>query len=261
MSQRIAAMPHMKAHSAKSVQQVLVQLPLRYRLIGLIAVASVCTVLVSSEALSVYDQVYSRFTQVATSDKNKIEEADNALQSIAQVSTDALDSIITRTTDPAHSHAAAQAIDTDFDNFRQTLVAIDNSLAAGAESDAFTKTDQAVYDQFWPHLSAMQTAQQRNDPAAVISEYTAADQVLEQSIIPNLTAIDQYHFAAMQRTEQDARGAIISQLAVLIILSGVLAAFLIALSFWLRLRLHRYVTPGLDAAMLISGVCVLVYIR
>jgi len=224
---------------------------LRYRLLILAGVALGLILITAVQGLSVYDTTYRLFQNVALDNKAQIEDSDNALQAIAQVSTDVVDSVITKSNNSTQSDAAAAAIDNDFDGFRNVMFKVNANLAAGPEADAFYSAERAVYDEFWPHISAMLTAESRGDTATVVQEYSTADSVLEQTIIPNLTTVEEYNFAAMQRTELNARAAIITQLVLLMVPALGLAIFVTTSSFWLRRKVRRYLTPGMDAALVL----------
>jgi hypothetical protein len=230
------------------------RLQLRYKLLGITAIALGLTLITIAQTLAAYATTYQLFENVTLENKANIEDSDNALQAIAQVSTDVIDSVITKSNSASKSDAAIKAINSDFDSFRLVMFKVNANLAAGPESDAFYTAERAVYDDFWPHISAMLTAESRGDTATVVQEYSTADGILEQTIIPNLTTIEEYDFAAMQRTEQNARTAITSQLVLLMAAAGGLVIFVTAFSFWLRRKVRRYLTPGLDGAMILCWV-------
>src|SRR5262249_48594237 len=139
---------------------------------------------VISLALSTYDQGYQYFQNVALDSKAKIQDSDAALQSVAQVSTDVVDSVITA--DASQNASANNAIYDDFDKFRRDMFKVNTNLEAGPETAAFFIAERAVYDEFWPHITAMLTARSRGDSATVVQEYSAADDILESKVIDNL---------------------------------------------------------------------------
>jgi len=229
--------------------------PLRTRLALLTAIGLILITLAGAVAANFYQLIYQRFQDVAVSSRIKIQDSDAALQAIAQVSRDAIDAVITASTDPAKSRTAAAAVNTDFASFRQALFKVQGNLASDQENNTFTQAESAVYNDFWPHLTAMLAAQTRGDTANVSVEFSRANTALEQTVIPNLTAVEQDNFATMQLTQQVASGDMTIQLVILTILAAAAALLLTAISFWLRGKLRRYLTLGLDLAVVLAWIC------
>lgn len=213
-------------------------------------VGTVMALLIIVQSLNTYDVAYRFFQNVALDSRAKIQDSDAALQSIAQVSTRVVDSVISASS--TSDTDAAQAIYDAFDQFRRDMFRVNSNLETGPETDAFYKAEGAVYNEFWPTITAMMAAQKRGDQTAVIQAYSAADEVLEHTIIPNLTQVEEYNFAAMQRTEREANAAIFPQALVMLLLAVGLAVLITGLSFWLRLKVRRYLTPALDAAAILA---------
>src|SRR5579863_2196208 len=79
---------------------------LRYKLLGLTATALGFALITIAQALAAYSTTYQLFENVALNNKANIEDSDSALQAIAQVSTDVVDSVITKSNSTSKNDAA-----------------------------------------------------------------------------------------------------------------------------------------------------------
>jgi len=75
--------------------------------------------------------------------------------------------------------------------------------------------------------------------------------LLKMKSCPNLQRIETTNFAAMKDAEAQPSGIIITQTLLLGLKMVVLTVALMTLSFWLRNALRRYISPGIDSAMVL----------
>jgi hypothetical protein len=96
------------------------------------------------------------------------------------------------------------------------------------------------------HMGSMLNA---DDRSHALAAYFAADQILTAQIIPSLSQLEDRNFQQMVTQQENASHIIVGQTLLLALPVISLCATLTALSFWLRRKLRRYLTPGIDLAM------------
>jgi len=101
---------------------------------------------------------------------------------------------------------------------------------------------------------------QRSNLTAARQEYLFADAQLRTRIIPALQQLEALNFDAMVAAGQRAGTEISQQVYLLAIFGIILAIGLTVLSFWLRGRVRRLLTPGIDAALILGWVLVLIMV-
>jgi hypothetical protein len=115
--------------------------------------------------------------------------------------------------------------------------------------------DTYTYSRYWRHISNLMA--QRSNIDLARKQYLFADDHLRNQIIPSLETLEALNFDSMVETSERAGGIMTFQALVLAVLVIGLAVGLTALSFWLRRKIRRYITPGLDAAMVVTWIVAL----
>jgi hypothetical protein len=115
--------------------------------------------------------------------------------------------------------------------------------------------DTYTYSRYWRHISNLMA--QRSNVELARKQYLFADDHLRNQIIPSLETLEALNFDGMALTGQQAGSIMASQAFLLALLAIGLAGGLTILSFWLRRKVRRYITPGLDGAMVLAWVVAL----
>ena len=224
----------------------------RYRLAIAAAALGVLTVVVAFQLLGAYGITYTLFDNIGQTSSLRVDTSEQALQHIARVGT-----AIADLSNPAGTDQDQQtALNTAYANFalfRADLFTLHTDLDS-AEQTTFSTLENAVYNQFWPQMALAVAAQQSRNETAVHDAYVKADSYLEGDITLSLRQIEIANFAAMKAVERQAGGVIIAQAILLGFLFMLLACSLTVLSFWLRFRVRRLLTPGIDGATVLAWV-------
>ncbi len=217
------------------------------------AAALLLTLFAISQALAVYSSAYAQFSKVVEQSSVKVQAAEQALAAVAAMDTNAADFIATAPDNPEHWKAFS-AVRTSYRDFRTQLFAVRSNLNPDSpeENDNYQKADQFSFEQFWQHIGNLLTAQQNGDRQTAINEYITADNYLQNQIVGYLQNLERLNFDDMVRVQQNAATVINGQAVFLGVIVIALAIGLTILSFWLRQKVRRVLTPGIDAAMVLG---------
>jgi len=216
------------------------------------------------QAIRAYSVTFERFRSIAEDSTAKVDAAEAALQYVADMDTRAAIFVATAPDNPVHWQSQ-DAIHASFQKFREEMYIVRSRLdqpdqADNPETLDYDKVEYFSFDQFWQHLGNLLTAQQNGDNATALSEYVIADNYLQNQINRYLLDLEALNFQAMENTQRGAAAAINGQVALLALVVIVLAAALTVLSFWLRTRVRRILTPGIDLAMALGWLLALLMI-
>jgi hypothetical protein len=226
----------------------------RYSLVVSGAAAVLLALLVIAQASNAYQTAYNLFQQIAVTNSTKVNAAEEALQRLANTSQATADYTALSSDTPLYEQAQNN-IFRNFQDYRDQMFILQSNLASPDEHTAFTVADTYTYSRFWRHVSNLMS--QRSDPTAARREYLFADAQLRNRIIPALQELEALNFSDMVAAGQSAGSSITGQVGVLLVLAGALALGFTYLSFWLRGKVRRYLTPAIDLAMVISWVLIL----
>ncbi len=237
-----------------SVSTILTKIQTRHRLVLGAGVIVILALFAAARTLDVYNNAYQLFNGIVQQDSVRIDASEQALAHIASASTSAADFSTTADTNPAHQNARI-TIYSEFQQFRDDMFILHTNLDA-TEQPIYASIEQAVYDEFWPQIGLVIAARQSGAATqkvqAARDAYLQADTFLENQISTSLQQLETANFTAMKDAEQQAGRTIIAQTFLLGVTLLIVAAALTALSIWLRRTLRRYITPGIDAAMIVS---------
>ncbi|MEP7289725.1 MAG: hypothetical protein ABI947_28570 [Chloroflexota bacterium] len=228
----------------------------RFRLVGGGVLAVLLALLAIVLSLNAYETTLSQFRSIALNNSAKVDAAEQSLQYVASMAANAATFVITAADSSSH-WAAQDAVHSDFQKFRDQMFAVRNTLSGAQEQDIYLNIEYFSYDQFWRHISNLLTAEQNGDKATATSEYLVADNYLQNQIVRYLQQLEALNFQAMEATQQSAATTIWTQALILGFFTLVLALGLTFLSFWLRGKVRRYLTPGIDVALVVAWVLAL----
>ena len=211
----------------------------------------VLALLAMAQAYNAYGRTYENFRSIAEDSTAKVSAAEQALQFVADIDTYAARFVATASDNPTH-WTDLDAIHSSYQNFREQMFTVRAQLDTQQEHDIYDQIDYFAFDQFWQHIGTLLTDQQNGDNADAIKEYIVADNYLQNQIARYLLQLEALNFQTMQTTQQQAGAAITTQVVLLAVLVILLAIGLTALSFWLRNRVRRVFTPGIDVAMVLG---------
>lgn len=216
------------------------------------------------QAIRAYSVTFERFRSIAEDSTAKVDAAEAALQYVADMDTRAAIFVATAPDNPIHWQSQ-DAIHTSFQMFREEMYIVRARLdhpdqADDPETTDYNKVEYFSFDQFWQHLGNLLTAQQNGNNATALSEYIIADNYLQNQINRYLLDLEALNFQTMEETQRGAATAINGQIALLALVVIILAVALTALSFWLRNRVRRVLTPGIDLAMALGWLLALLMI-
>lgn len=230
------------------------RLQTRYRLLIMGGGAILLALLVIAQATNAYATSYRLFEDIAVRNSTKVDAAEQALQNIASASQATAD-YAALTSDTPLYEAAQNNIFRYFHDFRGEMFILRSNLESTEEESAFTVADTYTYSRFWRHVSNLLS--QRSDLDAARREYLSADNHLRNRIIPALQQLEALNFDKMVESGNQAGAIINTQIVLLAIPALALALLLTFISFRVRQIVHRYLTPGIDAAMILGWVLLL----
>jgi hypothetical protein len=221
----------------------------RYTLV----LGGVAIVLLSLLALltvvNAYSTAFNLFESIAVFYGTKVDASERALQYISRTSQATADYTALSSDTPLFEQAVND-IFRNFNLYRDEMFILRSNLQSADEETAFTTADTFSYSRFWRHVANLIDG--RSDEDLARREYLSADNNLRNRIIPALEALESENFDLMV----DAGNRAGSDIARQVILVGVttigLAAVLTYLSFWLRGKVRRYITLGIDIALVIA---------
>jgi hypothetical protein len=206
------------------------------------------------QALNAYSISYELFRNLIEVNSTTVDASEHALQDIAQVSQAAADYAVLTSDTPLYEQSQNN-IFRDFSSFRDEMFILRSNLQDAEERTAFTTADTFAYSSFWRHITDL--VSQRSDDAIARQQYLDADNHIRTWINPALQKLENLNFQQMVAAGQQAGANIIGQVILLAIPAIALAVLLTYLSFMLRQKVHRYLTPGIDAAVVLSWVILL----
>ncbi len=247
MSAVQAAVPH------REVSQTGFRWQTRYRLVAAGGVAILVALIVISLAVNAYNSTYAMFENIAIVNSTNVDAAEQALQYLANTSQATAD-YAALTSDTPLFEQAQNNIFRNFHRFRDQMFILRENLHTPEDQTAFTVADTYTYSRFWRHVSNLLS--QRSNIEAARREYLSADNHLRNRIIPALQELEALNFQAMVDEGEQAEAGIIAQVILLVIPAVGLALGLTYLSFWLRQKVRRYLTPGIDVAAILGWVLI-----
>jgi len=241
-----------------------IKLSTRTRLATSLAIAGLLALITILQAFNTYTGAFERFRSIAEDSTAKVDASEAALRAVARIDSGAAVFVATAPDNNTHWDSQA-AIHASFDDFRNQMFIIrarltNPDVSSDAETIDYTQISYFTFDQFWQHIGNLLTAEQNGDTATATQEYIIADNYFQNQIIRYLLDLESRNFSAMQDTSSGAADAINQQTVLLGIAAFVLIVLLTALSFWLRWRVRRVLTPGLDVAFVLGWVLAIVMI-
>ena len=227
----------------------------RRRLLVLGGVGVVLVVITLLQALNAYGTSYDLFRNLIDVNSTTVDASEHALQDIAQVSQAAADYAVLSSDTPLYEQSQNNMFRA-FSSFRDEMFTLRSNLQDAEERTAFTTADTFAYSSFWRHVSDL--VSQRSNAAVAQQQYLDADNHVRLWINPALQKLENLNFQQMVAAGQQAGANIIGQVILLAIPAIALAVLLTYLSFMLRQKVHRYLTPGIDLAVVLSWVLLLI---
>ncbi len=228
----------------------LARLQTRFQLVLGGALLALAALLVMSAASSTYNTAYSLFQGIVQDNSVKVNASEQALQHIASASTSLADYLITPENSPTHPKALT-AIYNEFKSFRDEMFTL-RAGVSDTEREGINTLEKVAYDQFWPQIGIALWEQQIGNNAAARTTYVTINDLLEKNIVPALQGIERTNFEAMVKAEKQAGMTIVGQSFIVGALGFGVAAGVTVLSHWLRRKIRRYLTPGIDGAVVLA---------
>ncbi len=227
----------------------------RWRLVLGGALAVLLALLALSQSVAAYNTAYGLFSNIAEVSSTTVDASEQALQDLAGTSQAAADYALLSSDTPLYEQAQNN-IFRDFSHLRDELFALRNNIQTVDERAVFTIADTYAENRFWRHLMTL-VALRSNDEQAR-QQYLYADDHVRNWISPALSSLESLNYQQMVLSGQQA-GTIIAGRIVLLVLPALLVALLVTyLSFQLRRKIHRYLTPGIDAAAVVAWLLLLI---
>ncbi len=233
------------------------RLQTRYRLLLLGGAALLLTLITLAQALNAYNTAYELFRGIAEVNRTTVDASERALQYIAQASQAAADYTLLTSDTPLYEQSQT-SIFRNFANFRDEMFILRGNLQSDEERTAFTVAETFTNSRFWRHVSDL-IAQRSND-AVARQQYLAADNHVRSWINPALQRLETVNFEQMEQAGRDAGSIITTQVFLLAVPALGLALLVTYLSFMLRRKVRRYLTPGIDAALVLCWLLLLVLV-
>jgi len=223
----------------------------RLRLIGIGAGLIALTLFTLYAANSSYNTTLELFRGLVEVNATKVNASEAALAAIARVDSQAANFIATAPDDPKH-WTSLDGIHSSFQDFREEMFKVKANLASDSEREVYQKAERYAFDDFWQHIGNLLTAQIAGDRAKAIHEYVTADNYLQNQVVVYLLKLESLNYSAMEATKRSATGIIAGRTLIMNVVTFGLAILITAASFWLRGKVKRYLTPGLDLAMVLA---------
>lgn len=233
-----------------------VRFPIRFRLLGLGILAVLIALITSVHSQTVFDNSLQLFQGIVLDNSTKIDASIQSLQHIAGVNKYAADFIGSLT--PEARQLAKTALYTEFQNFRDQMFIIHKGTIGSQEVTAYINTEQVVYNDYWAQISNLVESQSLGNKAIALQAFNRADSIFEEKIAPGIVTLEHFNYEAMLAAKDRAGTIILGDAAILGIMFIMLALLLTGISFWIRFRVRRYLTPGIDAAALLAWILVFV---
>lgn len=227
----------------------------RYRLLILGAAAVLLTLITLAQAVNAYETTYQLFRGIVEVNSTTVDASERALQYIAQASQASADYTLLTSDTPLYEQAQTD-IFRNFANFRDEMFILRGNLQSSDERTAFTVAETFTNSRFWRHVSTL-IAQRSND-AIARQQYLAADNHVRNWINPALQRLENLNFEQMEQAGTDAGGIITTQVILLAIPALALALLVTYISFMLRNKVRRYLTPGIDIALVLCWLILII---
>lgn len=227
----------------------------RYRLLALGALGFLLALITLALAANAYGTTYALFRGIIDVNSTTVDASERALADIAQASQAAADYAVLTSDTPLYEQSQTD-IFRYFSLFRDEMFILQGNLQNAEEQTAFTAAETFTYSRFWRHVSDM-VAQRSNDAVAK-QEYLDADNHVRNWINPALQELENLNFQQMVEAGNAAGASIAAQVFLVGVPGLALALLLTYLSFNVRQKVRRYLTPGVDAAVVLSWVLLLV---
>lgn len=245
----ITAQPRLSPAETPRARRITGQTRVRIALIGAAAVLLALITLV--QAFNAYRISYDLFRGIAEVNSTTVDSAERALQYLAQASQSAADYALLTSDTPLYEEAQNN-IFRAFSLFRDELFILRGNLQSGDEQTAYTTAETYTYSRFWRHVSNL-VANRSND-ALARREYLDADNHVRNWITPALQTLERLNFDGMVEAGANAGSIISGQVILFAVPALALALLLTYLSFVVRAKVRRYITPGLDVALIAAWV-------
>jgi hypothetical protein len=229
----------------------------RLRLIGAGIALLALTVLALVVANNSYTTTLELFRGLVEVNAAKVNASEAALAAIARVDSQAANFIATAPDDAKHWDSL-DGIHRSFQEFRAQMGTVRANLASESETTTYNQAERYAFDDFWQHIGNLLSAQIVGDRAAAIRSYVTADNYLQNQVVVYLLKLETLNYSAMEATKKSAAGIIAVRTFMMAVIAFGLAILLTVASFWLRGKVKRYLTPGLDLAMVVAWIIALV---
>ncbi len=229
----------------------------RQRLLLLGAAAFALALLTLLLAVNAYGTTYALFRGIIDVNSTTVDASESALADIAQASQAAADYAVLSSSTPLYEQSQTD-IFRYFSLFRDELFTLRSNLQNDDERTAFTTAETFTYSRFWRHVSDL-VAQRSND-AVARQEFLDADNHVRNWINPALQELENLNFQEMVAAGSNAGTSITVQVLIMAIPALALALLLTYLSYSVRQKVHRYLTPGIDAAVVLGWVLLLLMV-
>ncbi len=219
------------------------------------ALAFVLALITLLQAIHAYSTSYDLLRGIVDQNSTTVDASENALQDIAQTSQAAADYAVLSSSTPLYE-AAQTNIFRNFANFRDELFTLRNNLQTDEERTAFTTADTFAYSSFWRYISDM--VANRSIDAVAQRAYLEADNHVLNWINPALQDLESLNFQQMVDAGNAAGSIIYIQVFLLAVPALILALLLTYMSLLVRRKVHRYFTPGIDIALALAWIVLIV---
>ncbi len=219
------------------------------------ALAVLLALLTLSQSVAAYNTTYTLFRNIATVSSTTVDASEQALQDLAGTSQAAADYALLSSDTPLYEQAQNN-IFRDFSHLRDELFALRNNIQTADERAVFTIADTYAENRFWRHLMTLVAL--RSDDAKARQQYLYADDHVRNWISPALSNLESLNYQQMVLSGQQAGTIIAGQIVLLVIPALLLALLVTFISFRVRRKIHRYLTPGIDAAAVVAWVLLLI---
>lgn len=221
----------------------------RFSLIVGGVLVAVFTLISAYTIVNAYSTAYALFNSIAVFYAPKVNASENALQYLARTSQAMADYTALSSDTPLYEQSVNN-IFRNFNSYRDELYILRDNLQTPEEEAAFLVADTFTYSRFWRHVGNL--IEGRSDIELARREYLAADNNLRNRIVPALEDLEAINFELMLDASANAGNNISIQMVFVAMAGFSLAVISTGLSFWLRSKIRRYITPALDLAMIVA---------
>jgi hypothetical protein len=205
--------------------------------------------LAMGQAANAYDISHQLFQNIAVVNSTTVDAAESALQFLAGTSQATANYTALTNVDPLYEQSQS-AMFRNFRQFQDQMFILRSNLRTPEERTAYNIAETFTYSRYWRHVGNL--IAQRDNINLARQQYFYADDHLRNQIMPALRDLEALNFNQMVAEGNRATSAISTQALLLAVPAFLLAGLLTALSFWLRRKVRRYLTPGIDLAAAIA---------